>query len=137
MGEDVPIGRDVVDLLSESIAYRCDDHSYPVESAIEEPVFSSYERIWCDRSTDELKETEELKYKSEKYPRRDELRYRSDDEHTLRRYISLYDAKRDIETEGYEVRKPEKYSYKDDILQEKCEKKYNRKVKYHPDKSLE
>jgi hypothetical protein len=83
-----------------------------------------------------MDETECLEYKSKKYPRCDQLRYRRDDKESLRRDIALDDTEGYIDTKCYQIGKTEKYPHECYTLEEKCEKIYHREVKYHPDKSL-
>jgi hypothetical protein len=137
MREDISIGRDIIDLLGETIADRGDDHADPVESTPEKPIRSRLDHIWCHRPSDNpLYETKYLENKCKKYTRCDELRNRRYDKESLGRYISLDDAERDIETKCDEIGKSEKYPHQCDILEEKCKEKYHRKMKHHPDKTL-
>lgn len=66
-----------------------------------------------------------------------ELRYCSYGKEFLRRVVPLEYPNGDIKKKGYQIGNSEKYTYEKYAMKLKCEEEYNRKMKDHPDKSLE
>ena len=77
-----------------------------------------------------------MENEAKKYTRCNQLRYGSNDEHTASGNISLYDSQWDINPKCYEICESEKKPNESNILQEKSEKEYHRKMENHPNKSL-
>lgn len=137
MGKDISVGRNIIDFFGESITKRCNKDQYPIQCIIKEPSPYRTKSIWDNCLSGSLYDAKNIVDKVEKYTHRYELGYGSDHKEFFCGEVSLEYSYWYIEKEGNCIGNSEKYSDERHFFELKGKEKYNRKVKDHPNESLE